>query len=67
MFARIGAGRVASAPRKSRTNSPTWRRVMKSLIAALALIALIAVPTLTIPVQAAPVSPASSSFGSNGY
>ena len=67
MFARIGAGRVASAPRKSRTNSPTWRRVMKMLIAALALATLIAVPTFTTPVQAAPMSPASSSFGSNGY
>jgi hypothetical protein len=40
---------------------------MKSLIAALALVALNAVPTLTTPVQAAPMSPASSSFGSNGY
>jgi hypothetical protein len=39
---------------------------MKSLIAALALVALIAVPTLTQPANAQ-VSPASSSFGSNGY
>jgi hypothetical protein len=40
---------------------------MKTLIAALALAALIAIPTLTPPANAAPVSPASSSFGSNGY
>jgi hypothetical protein len=40
---------------------------MKMLIAALALAALIAVPTFTQPVNAAPMSPASSSFGSNGY
>jgi glycerol dehydrogenase-like iron-containing ADH family enzyme len=38
---------------------------MKALIAALALATLIAVPTL--PANAAPMSPASSSFGSNGY
>jgi hypothetical protein len=40
---------------------------MKTLIAALALAALIAVPTFTQPANAAPMSPASSSFGSNGY
>jgi hypothetical protein len=40
---------------------------MKALIAALALATLIAVPTFTQPANAAPVSPASSSFGSNGY
>jgi hypothetical protein len=40
---------------------------MKTLIAALALAALIAVPTFTLPANAAPMSPASSSFGSNGY
>jgi len=38
---------------------------MKGLVAALALAALIAVPTFAPPVNAAPVSPASSSFGSN--
>jgi hypothetical protein len=38
---------------------------MKVLIAALALAALIAVPMTTA--NAAPVSPASSAFGSNGY
>jgi hypothetical protein len=40
---------------------------MKTLIAALALAALIAVPTFTQPANAAPISPSSSSFGSNGY
>ncbi|HVI16174.1 MAG TPA: hypothetical protein VM822_25310 [Pseudolabrys sp.] len=40
---------------------------MKTLIAALALATLIAAPTFTHPANAAPVSPASSSFGSNGY
>ena len=40
---------------------------MKMLFAALALAALIAVPTFTAPANAVPVSPASSSFGSNGY
>jgi hypothetical protein len=39
---------------------------MKMFIAALALAALIAIPT-SAPANAAPVSPASSSFGSNGY
>jgi hypothetical protein len=39
---------------------------MKMFIAALALAALIAIPTFA-PANAAPVSPASSSFGSNGY
>jgi len=40
---------------------------MKALIAALALVTLIAAPTFAPPARAAPVSPASSSFGSNGY
>jgi hypothetical protein len=40
---------------------------MKVLFAALALAALISVPTFTPPANAAPMSPASSSFGSNGY
>ena len=52
---------------KSRTMVQTWRRIMKALIAALALATLIAVPTFAQPAIAAPVSPASSSFGSNGY
>ena len=39
---------------------------MKKLIAALALVALIAVPTFARSASAQ-VSPASSSFGSNGY
>jgi hypothetical protein len=43
------------------------RCVMKNFITALALISLIAVPTLTQIANAAPVSPSSSSFGSNGY
>jgi superfamily II DNA or RNA helicase len=63
-----GAGRSASAlMHKSRTMVQTWRRIMKALIAALALATLIAVPTLAQPAIAAPVSPASSSFRSNGY
>jgi uncharacterized protein (DUF302 family) len=45
----------------------TRRYVMKKFIAALALITLIAVPTLTVPASAASVSPSSSSFGDNGY
>jgi hypothetical protein len=40
---------------------------MKVLIAALALAALIAGPTLAPSANAAPMSPANSSFGSNGY
>jgi hypothetical protein len=40
---------------------------MKTLIAALALAALIAIPTFTQLANAAPISPSSSSFGSNGY
>jgi hypothetical protein len=40
---------------------------MKALVAALALATLIAIPTFTQSVSAAPMSPASSSFGSNGY
>ena len=43
------------------------RRIMKALIAALALATLIAAPTFAHPANAAPMSPASSSFGSNGY
>jgi len=37
---------------------------MKTLIAALALATLVAVPILVQPASAAPMSPASSSFGS---
>ena len=40
---------------------------MKTIIAALTLAALISIPTLNTTANAAPVSPASSSFGSNGY
>ena len=47
-------------------SSVTWRSVMKKLMAALALFALIAVPTFATSASAQ-VSPASSSFGSNGY
>jgi len=43
------------------------KRIMKTLIAALALATLIAAPTFAHPANAAPMSPASSSFGSNGY
>ena len=52
---------------KSVTTVQTWRRIMKALIAGLALATLIAVPTFAQPANAAPMSPASSSFGSNGY
>src|SRR5262249_3490011 len=37
-----------------------WRRIMKALIAALALVTLIAVPTCAPPANAAPMSPASA-------
>jgi hypothetical protein len=40
---------------------------MRIFIAALALTSLIAVASLTQTANAAPVSPASSAFGSNGY
>ena len=50
-----------------RDDGPNWRRIMKALIAALALATLIAAPTFAQPANAAPMSPASSSFGSNGY
>ena len=40
---------------------------MKAFITALALATLIAIPMLTPSANAAPMSPASSSFGSNGY
>jgi len=40
---------------------------MKALIAALALATLIAVSMFAQPVNAPPVPPASSSFGSSGY
>jgi len=40
---------------------------MKALITALALATLVAAPILAQSAGAAPVSPASSSFGSNGY
>jgi len=40
---------------------------MKTFIVALALAFLIAVPTFTPSANAAPMSPSSSSFGSNGY
>jgi hypothetical protein len=40
---------------------------MRKFIAALALISLIAIPALTLTANAAPVSPAGSAFGGNGY
>jgi hypothetical protein len=40
---------------------------MRKSIAALALVSLIVIPSLTQTVNAAPVSPASSAFGGNGY
>jgi len=55
------------SPARMQKDGKTWRCVMKTLIAALALAVLIAVPTFTQSANAAPTSPASSSFGSNGY
>jgi hypothetical protein len=40
---------------------------MKKLIAALALVTMIGIPTLTVSANAADVSPASPAFGDNGY
>ncbi len=40
---------------------------MRKFIAALALISLIAIPTLTQTANAADVSPSSPAFGDNGY
>jgi len=40
---------------------------MKKFFAVLALVAMIAVPTLAQTANAATVSPSSSSFGDNGY
>ena len=48
-------------------NRTTLSKVMRKFIAALALISLIAIPSLTVTANAAPVSPSSSAFGSNGY
>ena len=53
--------------RKASRPQIEWRYVMKKFIATLALVTLIAVPTLTLPASAANVSPSSSSFGDNGY
>jgi hypothetical protein len=47
--------------------TPHGQNIMKKLIAVLALATLIAVPTFAQSGNAAPVSPASSSFGGNGY
>jgi hypothetical protein len=51
----------------NRTTLHKRRCVMRKFIAALVLISLIAIPMLTQTASAAPVSPSSSSFGSNGY
>ena len=40
---------------------------MRKFIAALALLSLIVIPPLAQTANAAPVSPASSPFGGNGY
>jgi hypothetical protein len=40
---------------------------MKKFMVAIALFAIIAVPTLSTSANAATVSPSSSEFGSNGY
>jgi hypothetical protein len=48
--------------------SATWRCVMRTfIITGLTLISLIAIPSVTRIANAAPVSPSSSAFGSNGY
>jgi hypothetical protein len=62
--------RPLAAPADCRTpgrSSAIWRSIMKKLFAVLALVAMIVVPTLAQTANAAPVSPASSSFGDNGY
>src|SRR5215468_94361 len=61
----LAVGLPLSAENHGRS-SVTWRSVMKKLIAALALMALLAVPTFATS-AGAQVSPASASFGSNGY
>ena len=59
--------RPSSASENIKTIGKHGESVMKALIAALALAALIAIPTFAPSATAAPMSPASSSFGSNGY
>jgi hypothetical protein len=64
--------RVCDAPAEQRVANITTigkpgDSVMKALIVALALAALIAIPTFAPSATAAPISPSSSSFGSNGY
>ena len=64
--------RAVGLPLLQESTSVIWRGIMKALIAALALVTLIASPTLA---QSYPgeqpeqtnVSPASPNFGDNGY
>jgi hypothetical protein len=58
-----GARSASALMHKSVTMVQTWRRIMKALIAALALATLIAAPTFAHSANATPMSPASSSFG----
>jgi hypothetical protein len=53
--------------RKLTNDGPSWRSIMKKLIAFLTIVTLMAVPTFVQSVSAAPVSPSSSAFGGNGY
>ena len=64
----MSAGAPYPAVARKRTGcSETRRFVMRTFIAALTLISLIAIPSVTRIANAAPVSPASSAFGGNGY
>ena len=57
----VSTNRNADVPHTRR------RYVMKKFMVAIALFAIIAIPTLSTSVNAATVSPSSSEFGSNGY
>jgi hypothetical protein len=58
------AERLMTLPHSTRRQ---WRCVMKKFIAVLALLTAFGVPLAAQTASAAPVSPASSSFGGNGY
>jgi len=62
-----GALYPAVARKRTGQCSETRRFVMRTFIAALTLISLIAIPSVTRIANAAPVSPASSAVGGNGY
>jgi hypothetical protein len=62
-----GIGAALSAPTEIKDDGPQKEMCHEEDYAALALAALISIPTFNAAANAAPVSPASSSFGSNGY